>query len=58
MYEFFCGILQTYYRECNLRLHYMETDSFIYSCNSKTGKIGGGLEDLQEKKISYTIFEN
>ena len=46
MYEFYFDVLQPYFGEKNLRLHYMDTDSFILEINTNSL-----TDDL--KKLSY-----
>ena len=35
MYETYYDVLQPYYRQENIQLHYMDTDSFVLSVNTK-----------------------
>ena len=54
MLELYYDILQPHYGEEKLILHYMDTDSFIYTPQPKTGTIVGDLKDLQEK---YNLYD-
>ena len=54
MYETYCDKLQPYFGQGNLQLHYMGTDSFVLSMNTKdTTKNLKLLEDL----FGFSIFK-
>ena len=52
MYETYYDILQPYFGQENLQLHYMDTDSFVLSVNTKNI-----IQDLHNLK-NYFDFSN
>ena len=46
MYETYCNILQPYFGQENIQLHYMDSDSFVLSVNTKD--IIKNLQNLED----------
>ena len=62
MYETYYDILQPYFRMENIQLHYMDTDSFILSVNTKNLiedlKNLGNVFDFSNLNQSHELFSN
>ena len=62
IYETYCGKLQPYFGEKNPHLHYMGTDSFILSVNTKDiikdSKNLGDIFDCSKLDENHELFSN